>query len=274
MDYCIYVLSFNHPDLTERCVISCLGFTKQIVLIHNGSEPKHISHLRLRLPQVEHLEIKNNKGFTGGVNQAVSDFLNRKKEKWMLFITNDCELLEVNELPHTPGLYAPLIFKRKTDQIDSLGGGVDLKNLSLFHIKSRIENIENFENYYVPGTSWLMDRESLQKAPPFLEELGTYWEDVLFSFECSRRKIHLGQHPKIRLRHGIGKTCHKDPHYTSYLYRRNRWWDLTRIFKLSLWQKSQLAFQDLSFCARLVLKGNLSKAKLAFQALVHGNLSH
>lgn len=272
MDYCIYILSFNHPELTERCVTSCLKFHQNVNLIHNGSLPKAAEKLKTLFPQVTHIEIANNKGFTGGANTAITHFLKHQTSQWFLFVTNDCELLGVHSLPPVNGLYAPLIMKRKTDQVDSLGGGIDLKKLSLFHIKT--PQALSPQNYYVPGTSWLMDRESLQKAPQFQVELGTYWEDVLFSFECKKLGIQLGQHSEISLRHGIGKTCHKDPQYTSYLYRRNRWWVLKRVLNLSVKQKMKLIIQDLIFCMSLIFKGQYSKAKLALLAFWQGNFSN
>lgn len=263
MNYSIFVLSFNHPDLTERCVTSCLNFSTNVTLVHNGSNLENVSRLKLKFPQIRHVEIIQNKGFTGGANAAVKDFIENQKSAWMLFITNDCELLRIDSLPCSNGLYGPLIFKRKTEYVDSLGGGINLKNLTLFHVK---EKFKTPKNYYVPGTAWLMDRQSLIIAPQFREQLGTYWEDVLFSFECNKKGIFLGQHDGITLRHGIGKTCHKDPHYTSYLYRRNRWIVLDKILNLTAKQKLILTFQDFNFFARLLLKGQFKKLSLAVKA--------
>jgi GT2 family glycosyltransferase len=50
----------------------------------------------------------------------------------------------------------------------------------------------------------------------------TYWEDVDFSMRAHRNDISIFRNPEAELLHGIGKTCHKKPYYSLFLYQRNR----------------------------------------------------
>ena len=125
------ILSYNHPQLTEKAVQSTLEHfpANNCILVHNGSLPNHLIQLKNRFPEIHHLVISENKGFSGGANAGLE--LAFQKSEWALLITNDCELLRVNEVDLEPGIYAPLIYKRQTNEIDSLGAAYNEKSLSL-----------------------------------------------------------------------------------------------------------------------------------------------
>ena len=74
----------------------------------------------------------------------------------------------------------------------------------------------------VPGTSFLIHRDLFNQVGGFDESLFTYWEDVDFSQRVHAQGFPVGHHPHFSLRHGVGKTCHKQSYYTSYLFHRNR----------------------------------------------------
>ena len=120
------------------------------------------------------------------------------------------------------GLHAPLIFRRKSDRVDSYGGTLDPKTGLLSHTATELKDIPHRLKFYVPGTAFLMDRESFEIVGGFDEALGTYWEDVDFSLRCFKNGVDLHQTKEFIFRHGIGKTCHKHSYYTNYLYQRNR----------------------------------------------------
>jgi GT2 family glycosyltransferase len=82
------------------------------------------------------------------------------------------------------------------------------------------------KNYYVPGTAFLLDRESWQKLAhdgrAFDESLHTYWEDVDLSMRAHAEKVKVAPWPAVQLLHKVGKTCHRNPFYTRFLFQRNR----------------------------------------------------
>jgi GT2 family glycosyltransferase len=213
----IALLSFNHPELTHRAAISALGFASglDIHLIHNGSRPDVVEQLQTQLPQVNHHWLKDNRGYSGGVNFALDKVF--AIAPWALLLTNDCEIQQLGSPPVEPGFYAPQILVRKTGRVDSLGGKVNLVRAHLSHLKAR-----DHEMNYVPGTAFWLHRNVWQSAGPFDESLHTYWEDVDFSLRVQKHGGFLGLTEETQIRHGIGKTCHKDTFYTTYLYQRNR----------------------------------------------------
>lgn len=221
------LLSYNHPGITEKCVESILQHTKSpLFLFHNGSEPKNVKYLQLRFPHLAHLVEYENRGFSGGANSLLERAF--QEAAWVLFLTNDTVLIET--LPDTlcenlpPGLYAPLIYRRSSGRVDSCGGVLNLSTWTLSHLndpKGRHLN-PKYEAFYVPGTAFLVDRATWGRLGGFRETYHTYWEDVEFSLRALRSGVKLAPITEIRLRHGIGKTCHQQRLYTLYFYQGNR----------------------------------------------------
>lgn len=250
------ILSFNHPNLTSRCVQSALRFVspKQILLVHNGSRPENVTTLKNEFSEIHHACLETNRGFSGGANFALQTAFSLIKaqdalaldtpmqdaaaqhqpHKWVYFVTNDCELLNTPTQPQQMGLFAPLIYRRQTQKIDSIGGTFRPLTGRLEHFRS-IENAHQFlkqkskrikidlqKYFYVPGTAFFIDQHTLEKLGGFDETLHTYWEDVDLSARAAKLNLHLGIATDTHLMHKVGKTCHKDPFYTNHLFKRNR----------------------------------------------------
>lgn len=136
----------------------------------------------------------------------------------------------------TAGLYGPKIFKRKTQEIDSLGGKLELASLKPFHCKKPNEFEQTLISYqkgdhtfapYIPGTAFLIHQDVFSLLQGFDETYHTYWEDIDLSYRFLNQlpqwdTLKMGLVEAWQLRHGIGKTCHKKPFYTQELFPRNK----------------------------------------------------
>lgn len=227
----VVILSYNHPEITERCVRSVDEFCQKNsksadaihvnkILVHNGSDQKNTDSLKRRFNDWRHLVILENKGFSGGANVGLNAGF--EGSDWVMFLTNDCEL-ESLSIPNRPGFFAVPIRLRKTAKFDSLGGIFNPSRAKLRHCWSLAEvKPSPGEFFYVPGTAFVIHRNSWNETDGFDEKLGTYWEDVDFSVQAQQRGIAVGLHPDCEVRHAVGKTCHKNPLYSVYLFQRNR----------------------------------------------------
>lgn len=273
----IVILSYNHPEITARTVRSCLKElnSDQVLLVHNGSTSKHRELLQNEFPTIQHHVLPNNLGFTGGANFGLRQAF--QLSDWVLFVTNDCELQTIGPKPSLPGIFAPLIWARREGHMDSLGGEIHLPSGRLRHLKSRnawIEakgNLYRQRRLYVPGTAFWIHQNVFQNVGAFDESLGTYWEDVDLSLRIEDAGLTVGIAPETKLIHRIGKTCHKDPTYTTFYFQRNR----ARISRKHLaknWlDRSQLEWtlrKDWTLLACKFLKNrDWSRIKLLRQAL-------
>lgn len=217
----LVVLSYNHPELTARTLVSARTLVpdSDILLVHNGSLSQHQKRLQTDFPEIEHLVLTQNRHYSGGANAGLKKAF--ETTDWVLFLTNDCQLLSLQIPDEAPSLIAPLIFARKQNRIDSLGGSFNVHKAHLAHCKSK-EEFQNCKHPYVPGTAFWIHREIFEKTKGFDESLQTYWEDVDLSLRAQAFGFPLQTDTNTQVLHAIGKTCHKDTHYTTYLYQRNR----------------------------------------------------
>lgn len=220
-NYAILVLSYNHPEITRRCLESVLLNRipeSRIFLVHNGSLDQHRETLQNAFPGIQHLVMNVNKGFTGGVNFGLHAVF--EKYELVLFLTNDTELMHLPLLaPH--GFSAVKSLVRQTERIDSIMGVLNKRTGLLHHLKQPSRLDEN-EIYYVPGTAFWMSREVFHSVGEFDESFHTYWEDVDYSLRAQKMGIQLQFSFDTVIRHKIGKTCHKNQFYTFFLFQRNR----------------------------------------------------
>ncbi len=229
--FTIAILSFNHPELTTKTVQSALQHWHGqflILLVHNGSENKHRTEVIKKISNLNHGEhvqhhiMPNNKGYSGGANEALN--IAFKQSDWVLFLTNDCILHKFSppeSIKNEAQFLAPIIWARKLGNVDSFGGKVNLSQAHLSHCKNP-EDFYASTLSYIPGTAFWMHKNFLQAVGPFDEALGTYWEDVDLCLRAHHLNLKMDLDLNSEIIHGIGKTCHKKPLYTSYFYQRNR----------------------------------------------------
>ncbi len=240
--YSVGILSYNHPNLTARCLNSFAikslevgnGQNEEIYLLHNGSRAQNVDVLKANFSSIRHLELHENQGFSGGANFLINSIFSLSRHDWLLFVTNDCRLIEMSTAPQSPGLYAPLIYRRNTELIDSIGAVFKpltgklshLRSLSqaqqALHLRAKMTRTFRQKYFYIPGTAFWVHRSAWLALGGFDTSLHTYWEDVDLSIRAQNIGIQLGLAPQTQLRHGIGKTCHKDQFYTQHLFQRNR----------------------------------------------------
>lgn len=222
MKKAILILSYNHPELTAKTVRSALAFSLPIILIHHGSEVKNRDFLQKEFQIIDHFVLVENKGWAFGMNEGLRyAFL---KYDWLFVLTNDTEVLTLGDFPMSPALVAPLIYFRKMTRVDSLGGIFTPHLGKLRHVRRQEELalLKKGQFFYVPGTAFLIHKDVFFALHGFDESLHTYWEDVDFSCRAQKMGISLLVDQNFSLTHKVGKTCHSNSFYTTYLYNRNR----------------------------------------------------
>ena len=230
--YGISILSYNHPDLTAKCLRSVLQHSapENVFLTHNGSLQHHREKLVLEFSQIQHIFVEENHGYSAGANHALKAAF--EKFETVLFLTNDTELIQ---LPKTaPKNFNSIqLLRRNSQEIDSVMGALNPKTGRLKHLK-KMNDLRRSEISYIPGTAFWIDRNSFNTLKGFDERFHTYWEDVDFSLRAHKAQISLGYDSETICRHKIGKTCHKDRFYTFELFQRNRGRCLTKHKMTSL----------------------------------------
>ncbi len=213
-----------------------------------------------QFPDIEHLILPENKGFTGGANWGISKAL--EKYEQILFLTNDTLLLQLPKTIQTD-LCSVQVLRRKSDKIDSVMGELDTITGQLRHLKEwpAANTTAANKKYYVPGSGFWISRKAFEITHGFDESLHSYWEDVDLSLRAQKSGLKLDYSSDTRISHKIGKTTGGQDYYSFYLYQRNRkkvmqkhqltqirfWWvfavDVLRLSRLR-WRKTVSIFFD------------------------------
>ena len=229
----IALLHFNKIRLTRRCLDSLLSSDvepERIVCLDNGSQDTVTSELRKEYTQVQHIKLRDNKGFSGGFNAAVQAVFKAGFNP-CVFLTNDtvfrtgADILLADALRNNKaGLAAPSIrYLSNPDNIDSIGAFFSPETASLGHYHDRdLPVVLNPGVDYIPGTALAITRDAYQVLNGVDEGFHTYWEDVDLSFRAAEADIRMIRCYESLIEHGVGQTCHKKPFYTTYLFQRNR----------------------------------------------------
>lgn len=56
----------------------------EIILVHNGSHQDLVHKLKLGFPNVHHVVLQDNAGYSGGMNAGFEYFLSQSQEPWCL----------------------------------------------------------------------------------------------------------------------------------------------------------------------------------------------
>ncbi len=229
----IALLYYNKIRLTKTCLDSVLSAGVEPDRVHcldNGSDLAVYSELKQDYPEIHHIRLESNCGFSGGFNAALKYVFTREFSS-CLFLTNDtvfhadADQILANALKkESAGLAAPCIrYAKKPDQIDSFGAFFSADNASLGHYhETQLPPILDFEKDYIPGTALAMTAEAFDTLGGVDDTFHTYWEDVDMCFRAHRANIPLIRCSNARIDHGVGRTCHKKPFYTTWLFQRNR----------------------------------------------------
>lgn len=240
-----------------------------ILLVHNGSLKPHQDFLMKKFPEITHIVLPINLGYSGGANFGLRAGF--QKSPWILFLTNDCQLREFKVPTSNPALIAPLIWARRENNVDSIGGNFNVQKARLSHCRTP-EDFQNSKYSYAPGTALWIHQQVFEKASGFDESLGTYWEDVDFSMRVRLLGFPVLADLNTKVLHAVGKTCHKDPYYSTYLYQRNRkrisikYSKSLGLYAVLTW--GYLLESWIEFAIKCIQRRNWAKLKLLWQATV------
>lgn len=222
------ILSYNHVELTQKCVRSVQKFfsDKCITLVHNGTDLSLVGKLKTLFPEIHHIMLEENVGYAGGMNKGLQYFYHTFELFWCLVITNDTELMTMDFQGEECGAHiiAPLIYFRSLKKLDAWGGWYETRKGKLHHYRDAAKKaVEiDYAKFYIPGTAFLVHRSVLTQNHYFKTSLFTFWEDVLWSHQAKYLGFKLKRTNLITFKHGGGKTTKKEMSYTSYYYQRNR----------------------------------------------------
>ncbi len=229
----IVVLYYNKIKLTESCINSILDagyMARDIYCFDNGSKAEVFEEVKQKYPLCRHHRCAENKGYSGGFNQAL-DWAFNSGISSVLFLTNDTiayggalEACSRTAVKTGAGMVAPgIVYLSDGYSIDSIGGWFDASTCMLNHYHNHgLPLILDPSKDYIPGTALWIHKDLFYQLGGTDETFHMYWEDVDLCFRANRENLPLARCYEAKIGHGVGQTCRKKPLYTTFYFHRNR----------------------------------------------------
>jgi GT2 family glycosyltransferase len=220
--YCV-TLNWNRGQDTLTCLRSLQQLTyplTRLLVVDNGSTDGSVELIKARMPQVQVLQNRTNRGFAAGANQAISYALAQGAD-YVLLVNNDT-FLEPQSLDELlaearpdVGMLAPKIYYHEpADRIWSVGydqhpvllemrgGGRGMLD------RGQYDQVREVD--YLLGCGLLVSRSFLQKVGLFDTRYFVYYEDLDLSLRARKHNYRLLCVPRARMWHKVSASTGLD----------------------------------------------------------------
>jgi GT2 family glycosyltransferase len=247
----LILLNYNSTDLTRACIDSLLAFKDKkdeysIIVWDN----KSLDAPRLQdFSDVDLVLSQKNDGFAGGNNKAASYAIRKYKPDFLLFLNNDTRvthgmvrtMVERFQSDKNAGIVVPKIYFEKNHEffrsdyskeergnvIWYAGGGIDWKNMMLFHLGvdevDRGQFDEHTQTSFAAGTAMLTTPQLWKKLKGFDAAYFLYYEDADLSMRLQKKHKKIIYEPRALLYHiNAGSTSGSGSSLHQYYQTRNR----------------------------------------------------
>jgi GT2 family glycosyltransferase len=230
------VLTWNDTQMTAACLRSVLASDYpnfKVVLVDNGSSRPVGRELAWQFPQVDLVELPENRGFTGGGNAGLRRGLELGAD-YVQLIGNDCVLAKeaishlVRELearPHCAGA-SPLILDPDGQTVQFYWASLDRDRCMHFHHEHSAPLVSRAwptrESEFIPFICMMWRARVLRSVGLLDESLSTCWEDYDYCVRVADAGHKLLMATEARAEHSSGGTTGRYSPYITYYMVRNR----------------------------------------------------
>lgn len=247
----IILLNWNSFECTRDCIESLKAIPDEdydIILVDNNSMDQSVDKLALEYPNLIHIKLASNRGFTGGNNAGISYSLTHNYQYTLLlnndtFVEPDFLKVLVSYLDENQGTGAiqPKIYFNHNRKLLWNGGswfnpwtGNDYVEGTGKTSSKTSERIKQPD--WLTGCALMIRNDVIRNIGLLNESLFMYYEDVDYSFRIKNAGYSLIYHPKSVIYHIAGastRTLEKGKEgflspVVHYYLVRNRIWFLKK----------------------------------------------
>lgn len=227
----IIIPNFNGKDLLEVLLPSLAKMMNQeteVIIVDNGSLDGSGDWTKINYPQFKLVSLKNNLGFTGGINNGV----NIASGKWLLILNNDCfinektipNLISFCEKNHFVAT-SPLLVDPQ-GKLENAGYFVDLKvgkvRLNTDDSKTDLDSKKEYI-FGLTAACLLFSKDNFEKLGKFDEVFHSYLEDVDLFIRTQKAGYHFGICGEEKVIHRHMSTSKKMGNFKQKQDVKN-WW--------------------------------------------------
>jgi hypothetical protein len=259
---CTILVNWNGKKDTLECLDSLAktDYPKMVtVVVDNGSTDDSVQAIRAAHPQVPVFELKENLGFAGGNNEAISWAL-RKSFDWILLLNNDTivapnlftALLQTAQEQPNAKIFGAKIFRyHDPKRIDHLGGrwNSTIAEFESLHAGELDAPHSPEPVDYVCGAALFMHRSVPETIGLLEPRYFLFWEETDYCFRARRKNLPTYTAPNAHIWHKVSASFTGGKPHSHYYWWRSR----------LLWLSRNLLFAERQAIYRQTIRPELFK---------------
>ncbi len=226
----VIVLHYGDLNLTLNCLGDVFRFDHpnyKVWLVNNALKPKHTRIIKELYPEVLILEPKQNRGFAGGINLALSHSWQWKPD-YFLILNNDVrlkdkvlkQLVEFALKNERAGVVGPLVWEGEENTLVPVCGG--RIRPFWFWCQKNFRIGDSCEVDFVSGCVFLLKREVVEKVGKWDERFFMYWEEIDYCLRAKKKGFKIYCAVDVQAYHrGQQGTGYLSPSYVYYMTRNH-----------------------------------------------------
>jgi len=213
----IIILTWNHWELTFRCLSSVLRITYpnyQVVIVDNGSRDGTVDFIREKFPMIKIIANSCNLGFAAGCNVGIQ-YAASKGADYVLLLNNDTlvapdfldKMIAHAQVLPKAGILAPkIVYADGSGRLWFAGGHCHPLTLDVVSLGLSTSNNEPQPVDYVFGTAMLIRKNVLEEIGLFDELFFMYYEDMDFCLRARKAGYKIYYVPAAVVYHHVAAS--------------------------------------------------------------------
>lgn len=230
----IIILNTNRKDDTLACLSSLQRNRYQntiIWVLDNSSTDGSVEAIRYQFPQVQIIQLTENKGYAGNNNVGINAALQAGAE-W-IFVLNEDTILDSNTITNLvkfgasnsqAGILGPLVYHFDEPDIIQSAGGKITKGWQATHLgqneKDQGQYSEPVQVDWISGCAIMVRSNVIEQIGGIDERYFYYWEETEWCLRARNSGWHVWMIPDAKVWHkGVQRNYQPSPNITYYAVR-------------------------------------------------------
>jgi len=237
------IVNWNGRDLLPSCLESlraqsCQSF--EVIVVDNGSSDDSVRFLHANFPEVNVVELYENRGFAGGNNAG----LDHCRGKYIALLNNDaelhsdwlCHMLEAIETGEEVGFCSSRIFVKGGTTIDSVGDRFTTAFTGTKVGEGQDGGLydSQLELHGICAASALYKKKMIEDVGFFDDDFFLNYEDTDLNIRAWLRGWKCLYVPDAKVYHAVNSTIGRMSSTSVYFFSRNTFLSLVKNFPLRL----------------------------------------
>ena len=228
------ILNTNRREDTLACVASlCKNRYRNnhIVVLDNESTDGSVEALRAAFPEVQIIELQDNRGYAGNNNVGIAAAIEQGAD-WVFVLNEDtmlaaeclANLVEAGESDPTIGIVGPMVYHHDAPDVIQSAGGVLGPRWDSIHLgRDELDQgqfSDTREVEWISGCGILVRREAIEQMGAIDERYFYFWEETEWCMRIGRGGWKVVHVPAAKMWHkGVSVDHHPKPSVTYYATR-------------------------------------------------------